>query len=63
MNLTPLRWARAISERHAAALKLLTMEDYHAIKDGLRAAEELPLVEARIAKLAEVRAKLDEKAR
>ena len=61
-NITPLRWAKAISERHATALKLLTGAEVDAIRDGLKAETELAAVQERIACLAEIRAKLDAKA-
>lgn len=58
-KMTPTRWARAISDRHAAALKLLTVADVAAIRDGIKAEEDLRDVQSRLGRLAELRAKLD----
>lgn len=62
-TMTPLRLAASISKRHAAAFRLLTVEQVATMRDGMRARAELPKVLARVEALEAVLKVLDEKAK
>jgi len=57
-TVTPLRWARGISERHAKALSLLTGEEVKVIKRGLAALDRIKAAEDEVAAMQMVHAKL-----